>query len=108
MSKEYNRYSSLWIALQYWSTDLFTHSPKIFVRMFLLSSPLLNFNFVYQAVGNAGFIGAAYNAPGGYIPSFHKKEVGSAGQRIQLAPLGPSVTGTKWSYLHCAEINEVI
>ncbi|XP_039205595.1 serine/threonine-protein kinase MAK isoform X4 [Crotalus tigris] len=46
-----------------------------------------------KAVGNAGFIGAAYNAPGGYIPSFHKKEVGSAGQRIQLAPLGPSVTG---------------
>uniref|UniRef100_A0A670ZFK4 non-specific serine/threonine protein kinase n=1 Tax=Pseudonaja textilis TaxID=8673 RepID=A0A670ZFK4_PSETE len=43
--------------------------------------------------GNAGFIGATYNAPGGYIPSFHKKEVGSAGQRIQLAPLGPSVTG---------------
>ncbi|XP_058031401.1 serine/threonine-protein kinase MAK isoform X2 [Ahaetulla prasina] len=46
--------------------------------------------------GNAGFIGAAYNAPGGYIPSFHKKEVGSAGQRIQLAPLGPSVTEYAW------------
>ncbi|KAL8182518.1 UNVERIFIED_CONTAM: hypothetical protein K2H54_057655 [Gekko kuhli] len=42
--------------------------------------------------GNAGFVGAAYNAPGGYIPSFHKNEVGSAGQRIQLAPLGPSTT----------------
>ncbi|XP_039205576.1 serine/threonine-protein kinase MAK isoform X2 [Crotalus tigris] len=49
-----------------------------------------------KAVGNAGFIGAAYNAPGGYIPSFHKKEVGSAGQRIQLAPLGPSVTEYAW------------
>ncbi|XP_063154953.1 serine/threonine-protein kinase MAK isoform X1 [Candoia aspera] len=46
--------------------------------------------------GNTGFIGAAYNAPGGYIPSFHKKEVGSAGQRIQLAPLGPSVTEYAW------------
>ncbi|KAG8133315.1 hypothetical protein E2320_011116, partial [Naja naja] len=46
--------------------------------------------------GNAGFIGATYNAPGGYIPSFHKKEVGSAGQRIQLAPLGPSVTEYAW------------
>lgn len=87
--------------------DWFTCSFKIFVRMVLLSSPLLNFNFVYQSVGNTGFIGAAYNAPGGYIPSFHKKEVGSAGQRIQLAPLVPSVTGTKWSYLHCAKINEV-
>ncbi|KAH0617927.1 hypothetical protein JD844_016689 [Phrynosoma platyrhinos] len=42
--------------------------------------------------GNPGFVGAAYNGPGGYIPSFHKKEVGSAGQRIQLAPLDPSST----------------
>ncbi|XP_073188168.1 serine/threonine-protein kinase MAK isoform X3 [Lepidochelys kempii] len=36
--------------------------------------------------------GAAYNPSGGYIPSFHKKEVGSAGQRIQLAPLGASAS----------------
>nr|XP_056710253.1 serine/threonine-protein kinase MAK [Euleptes europaea] len=42
--------------------------------------------------GNSGFAGAAYNAHGGYIPSFHKNEVGSAGQRIQLAPLGSSAT----------------
>lgn len=28
-----------------------------------------------------------YNLSGGYIPSFQKKEVGSVGQRIQLAPL---------------------
>ncbi|KAM3841574.1 serine/threonine-protein kinase MAK [Vipera latastei] len=56
----------------------------------------LSFNQVNAAVGNAGFIGAAFNAPGGYIPSFHKKEVGSAGQRIQLAPLGPSVTEYAW------------
>ncbi|XP_077209300.1 serine/threonine-protein kinase MAK isoform X3 [Paroedura picta] len=42
--------------------------------------------------GNPGFVGAAYNSSGGYIPSFHKNEVGSAGQRIQLAPLGPSAT----------------
>uniref|UniRef100_A0A6J0TWN7 Serine/threonine-protein kinase MAK isoform X2 n=1 Tax=Pogona vitticeps TaxID=103695 RepID=A0A6J0TWN7_9SAUR len=42
--------------------------------------------------GNPGFASAAYNPAGGYIPSFHKKEVGSAGQRIQLAPLGPSAT----------------
>ncbi|XP_053324099.1 serine/threonine-protein kinase MAK isoform X2 [Spea bombifrons] len=35
-----------------------------------------------------GFNGPSYNPPGGYIPSFHKKEVGSAGQRIQLAPIG--------------------
>ncbi|KAJ7338524.1 hypothetical protein JRQ81_012426 [Phrynocephalus forsythii] len=42
--------------------------------------------------GNLAFVSTAYNPPGGYIPSFHKKEVGSAGQRIQLAPLGPSAT----------------
>ncbi|XP_066480058.1 serine/threonine-protein kinase MAK isoform X2 [Tiliqua scincoides] len=46
--------------------------------------------------GNSGFVGATYNAPGGYIPSFHKKEVGSAGQRIQLAPLGASSTEYTW------------
>uniref|UniRef100_A0A8C8RR22 non-specific serine/threonine protein kinase n=1 Tax=Pelusios castaneus TaxID=367368 RepID=A0A8C8RR22_9SAUR len=40
--------------------------------------------------------GAAYNMSGGYIPSFHKKEVGSAGQRIQLAPLGASSSDYSW------------
>lgn len=38
---------------------------------------------------NAGnFVSTKYNLSGGYIPSFQKKEVGSVGQRIQLAPLG--------------------
>ncbi|POI29524.1 hypothetical protein CIB84_006726, partial [Bambusicola thoracicus] len=47
--------------------------------------------------GNSDFVGgAAYNPSGGYIPSFHKKEVGSAGQRIQLAPIGPSVSDYCW------------
>ncbi|XP_053102844.1 serine/threonine-protein kinase MAK isoform X4 [Hemicordylus capensis] len=46
--------------------------------------------------GNPTFEGAVYNATGGYIPSFHKKEVGSAGQRVQLAPLGPSATEYSW------------
>ncbi|NXF46523.1 MAK kinase, partial [Oceanites oceanicus] len=53
-----------------------------------------------QAVNNLrnpGFVsGAAYNPSGVYIPSFHKKEVGSAGQRIQLAPLGPPVADYSW------------
>lgn len=35
---------------------------------------------------------ATYNQSG-YIPSFLKKEVGSAGQRIHLAPLGATTTG---------------
>ncbi|XP_037829105.1 serine/threonine-protein kinase MAK isoform X7 [Kryptolebias marmoratus] len=37
---------------------------------------------------NAGnFISTKYNLSGGYIPSFQKKEVGTVGQRIHLAPL---------------------
>ncbi|KAM5156609.1 serine/threonine-protein kinase MAK [Mantella aurantiaca] len=39
-----------------------------------------------------GFSGTTYNTTGGYIPSFHKKEVGSAGQRIQLAAIAPTTT----------------
>lgn len=51
------------------------------------------------STGNSDFVGgAAYNPSGGYIPSFHKKEVGSAGQRIQLAPIAPSVSGKKNVY----------
>ncbi|XP_008942625.1 PREDICTED: serine/threonine-protein kinase MAK-like, partial [Merops nubicus] len=47
--------------------------------------------------GNPGFLsGAAYNPPGLYIPSFHKKEAGSAGQRVQLAPLGAPVSDYSW------------
>ncbi|XP_009324746.1 PREDICTED: serine/threonine-protein kinase MAK [Pygoscelis adeliae] len=47
--------------------------------------------------GNPGFVsGAAYNPSGVYIPSFHKKEVGSAGQRIQLAPLGAPASDYSW------------
>uniref|UniRef100_A0A8B9KNB2 non-specific serine/threonine protein kinase n=1 Tax=Astyanax mexicanus TaxID=7994 RepID=A0A8B9KNB2_ASTMX len=41
---------------------------------------------IEQPKGN--FISTTYNLSGGYIPSFQKKEVGSVGQRIQLAPLG--------------------
>ncbi|XP_068092991.1 serine/threonine-protein kinase MAK isoform X2 [Hyperolius riggenbachi] len=47
----------------------------------------------FTSPGTLGvFAGPAYNTTGGYIPSFHKKEVGSAGQRIQLAPIGPTTT----------------
>ncbi|XP_062335469.1 serine/threonine-protein kinase MAK isoform X11 [Osmerus eperlanus] len=34
------------------------------------------------------FVSTKYNLSGGYMPSFQKKEVGSVGQRLQLAPLG--------------------
>lgn len=33
------------------------------------------------------FVSTKYNLSSGYIPSFQKKEVGTVGQRIQLAPL---------------------
>ncbi|KFQ98639.1 Serine/threonine-protein kinase MAK [Opisthocomus hoazin] len=53
--------------------------------------------FNRNTTGNPGFVsGAAYNPSGVYIPSFHKKEVGSAGQRIQLAPLGAPVSDYSW------------
>ncbi|KAM9839250.1 serine/threonine-protein kinase MAK [Aulostomus maculatus] len=38
-------------------------------------------------LSKGNFVSAKYNLSGGYIPSFQKKEVGSVGQRIQLAPL---------------------
>ncbi|NWU52214.1 MAK kinase, partial [Dromas ardeola] len=53
--------------------------------------------FNRNTTGNPGFVsGAAYNPSGVYIPSFHKKEAGSAGQRIQLAPLGAPVSDCSW------------
>ncbi|XP_030625719.1 serine/threonine-protein kinase MAK [Chanos chanos] len=39
-----------------------------------------------QPKGN--FVSTTYSLSGGYGPSFQKREVGSVGQRIQLAPLG--------------------
>lgn len=43
-------------------------------------------NYVFSSLlGN--FVSTKYNLSGGYMPSFQKKEVGSVGQRIQLAPL---------------------
>ncbi|KAM6176831.1 serine/threonine-protein kinase MAK isoform 2-T2 [Erethizon dorsatum] len=47
---------------------------------------------------NAGNLGSytTYNQSG-YIPSFLKKEVGSAGQRIHLAPLGMMASEFTWS-----------
>uniref|UniRef100_A0A8C3X4K7 Male germ cell associated kinase n=1 Tax=Catagonus wagneri TaxID=51154 RepID=A0A8C3X4K7_9CETA len=47
---------------------------------------------------NAGNLGsyATYNQSG-YIPSFLKKEVGSAGQRIHLAPLGATASEYSWN-----------
>ncbi|XP_019378042.1 PREDICTED: serine/threonine-protein kinase MAK isoform X2 [Gavialis gangeticus] len=50
--------------------------------------------------------GATYSPSGGYIPSFQKKEVGSAGQRIQLAPLGASTSNYSWkTKAACAQLS---
>ncbi|XP_009702651.1 PREDICTED: serine/threonine-protein kinase MAK isoform X3 [Cariama cristata] len=67
----------------------------------LFSKPLVHtgggVTFSRNTTGNPGFLsGAAYNPSGVYTPSFHKKEVGSAGQRIQLAPLGVPVSDYSW------------
>uniref|UniRef100_A0A3Q3NAP4 non-specific serine/threonine protein kinase n=1 Tax=Mastacembelus armatus TaxID=205130 RepID=A0A3Q3NAP4_9TELE len=48
-------------------------------------------------VGN--FVSTKYSLPNGYIPSFQKKEVGSVGQRIQLAPLAGQQTSKDWFHL---------
>ncbi|XP_044514083.1 serine/threonine-protein kinase MAK isoform X1 [Gracilinanus agilis] len=50
---------------------------------------------IEEAKGNFGSY-TTYNQPG-YIPSFHKKEVGSAGQRIHLAPLGSTASDYAWN-----------
>ncbi|NXD63073.1 MAK kinase, partial [Eolophus roseicapillus] len=67
----------------------------------LYSKPLAHagggMTFNRNTTGNPGFVsGAAYNPSGVYTSSFHKKEVGSAGQRIQLAPLGAPVSDYSW------------
>lgn len=52
-------------------------------------------NYVFLSLlGN--FVSTKYNLSGGYMPSFQKKEVGSVGQRIQLAPLAGQQTSKIW------------
>ncbi|XP_029698669.1 serine/threonine-protein kinase MAK isoform X2 [Takifugu rubripes] len=48
-------------------------------------APPLGLSVSRANVGN--FVSAKYNLSSAYMPSFQKKEVGSVGQRIQLAPL---------------------
>uniref|UniRef100_A0A3Q1J1X8 non-specific serine/threonine protein kinase n=1 Tax=Anabas testudineus TaxID=64144 RepID=A0A3Q1J1X8_ANATE len=64
-------------------------SDKEMTYMKLTVSPLLvGYSltvFFYSRTGN--FVKTKYNLSSGYMPSFQKKEVGSVGQRIQLAPL---------------------
>ncbi|XP_029446509.1 serine/threonine-protein kinase MAK isoform X2 [Rhinatrema bivittatum] len=67
----------------------------------LISKPLgtigIGLPFNRANAGNlGGYLGPAYIPHGGYIPSFHKKEVGSAGQRIQLAPIGAATNYDSW------------
>lgn len=45
------------------------------------------------------FVSTKYNLSGGYMPSFQKKEVGSVGQRIQLAPMAGQHTGKVFFHL---------
>uniref|UniRef100_A0AAR2KS76 non-specific serine/threonine protein kinase n=1 Tax=Pygocentrus nattereri TaxID=42514 RepID=A0AAR2KS76_PYGNA len=41
--------------------------------------------------------------PGGYVPSFYKKETGSAGQRVHLAPIDSTLSSEsqRWIFLTC-------
>ncbi|NWQ80645.1 MAK kinase, partial [Columbina picui] len=72
-----------------------TWNNQLFSKPFTHTGGGVTFN--RNTTGNPGFVsGAAYNPSGVYVPSFHKKEVGSAGQRIQLAPLGAPVSDYSW------------
>ncbi|XP_053344012.1 serine/threonine-protein kinase MAK isoform X3 [Clarias gariepinus] len=53
-------------------------------------APISGAPFTRVTAGN--FVTTTYKLSGGYIPSFQKKEVGSVGQRIQLAPSGNQQT----------------
>nr|XP_046227650.1 serine/threonine-protein kinase MAK isoform X3 [Scatophagus argus] len=56
---------------------------------------------------NAGnFVSTKYNLSGAYVPSFQKKEVGSVGQRIQLAPLAGQQTSK--ILIHVGKANKVL
>ncbi|NXV74138.1 MAK kinase, partial [Atlantisia rogersi] len=71
-----------------------TWSNQLFSKQQAHTGSGVTFN--RNTTGNPSFVsGASYN-PGVYIPSFHKKEVGSAGQQIQLAPLGAPVSDYSW------------
>lgn len=54
---------------------------------------LLTLKLCDTSLGNLG--GYTTYSQSGYIPSFLKKEVGSAGQRIHLAPLGAAAATGK-------------
>ncbi len=52
------------------------------------------------------FVSTKYNLSGAYMPSFQKKEVGSVGQRIQLAPLAGQHTSK--ILFHLCKANKII
>lgn len=84
--------SSLVVGNKESSQDLWGNSST------LISKPLgpIGGGMSINRANAAHFGGTNYNS-GVYIPSFQKKEVGSAGQRIQLATLGaPSANHDGW------------
>uniref|UniRef100_A0A3B4D797 non-specific serine/threonine protein kinase n=1 Tax=Pygocentrus nattereri TaxID=42514 RepID=A0A3B4D797_PYGNA len=69
----------------------YTHNFSIFIsfnKLLLVTRAYILYNFKKRFWYSGNFISTTYNLSGGYIPSFQKKEVGSVGQRIQLAPIG--------------------
>lgn len=54
---------------------------------------------IFSFLGN--FVSTKYNLSGAYMPSFQKKEVGSVGQRIQLAPLAGQQASKMLDCLQC-------
>lgn len=90
----------------FWSCNL-CNSSLNFVLFLYSCFFFLNQNFLSSACNQkekkttfiqvfllikGNFVSTKYNLSTGYIPSLLKKEVGSVGQRIQLAPLGSQHT----------------
>nr|XP_046227657.1 serine/threonine-protein kinase MAK isoform X10 [Scatophagus argus] len=57
-------------------------------------------------LSKGNFVSTKYNLSGAYVPSFQKKEVGSVGQRIQLAPLAGQQTSK--ILIHVGKANKVL
>lgn len=80
------------------------HHAILILQAFLLHTVLHNMNVLrlystHFSSFKGNFVNIKYNLSGGYIPSFQKKEIGTVGQRIQLAPLSGQHTSKDYFYI---------
>lgn len=80
------------------------HHASLILQAFLLHTVLRNMNVLrfystHFSSCKGNFVNIKYNLSGGYIPSFQKKEIGTVGQRIHLAPLSGQHTSKDYFYI---------